>query len=455
MAELLGRHWRPCGTSWTKFIWSFFGAWMGRSTKLGRHVCSSKTRVISVSVCGCHQNGWKEVEYGFHVWEIDEKRWSWRTNFISWPCIFGMYSTWMQTQWNNCWTIRKMFESRTPAGATEKLPWWWGPHAKTVAWSYDMEGHARKCFKRYCELANKKMEQLSKVSSPCLDDHQFKQGELESVGELSEVCSQIVLKCLYLARIGRPDISMVSEQNCSFNHQMDRSFWPTFRLVDFIHLSHEWLSSMLSCGKHSSALQIGFIPRLWLACDLEDSKSTSGWSLVSSEVEHLSPSVGCARSELLSRTVLQSLKSFLLMLDYAWMGHLLSVSGTKWLSFLKFTTNWEKTAKVWSNVRCGSTYPLTLTPFPKVSLSCTFLKTMKQWSKWSPKTKSNDETRIQNPQSWAWLVVRQDQLTEDPNHICWHQKPARRPGHTRKFFAWRMEPSSSFVQHYEFLDVLS
>ena len=29
---------------------------------------------------------------------------------------------------------------------------------------------------------------------------------MKSVGELSQVCSQIVLKCLYLARIGRPDI---------------------------------------------------------------------------------------------------------------------------------------------------------------------------------------------------------------------------------------------------------
>ena len=27
-----------------------------------------------------------------------------------------------------------------------------------------------------------------------------------SVGELSRVCAQIVLRCLYLARIGRPDI---------------------------------------------------------------------------------------------------------------------------------------------------------------------------------------------------------------------------------------------------------
>ena len=50
------------------------------------------------------------------------------------------------------------------------------------------------------------MEQLFKVSSPCLDDHLFKKEELESVGELSKVCSQMVLKCLYLARIGTPDI---------------------------------------------------------------------------------------------------------------------------------------------------------------------------------------------------------------------------------------------------------
>ena len=95
----------------------------------------------------------------------------------------------------------KMFESRICAGATEKLPVWEKPDAKTVAWSYDMEGHAQKCVERFCELANKKVEQLCKVSNPCLDDHQFKQEELESVGELSEVCSQIVLKCLYVARI--------------------------------------------------------------------------------------------------------------------------------------------------------------------------------------------------------------------------------------------------------------
>ena len=87
----------------------------------------------------------------------------------------------------------KMFESGISAGATEKLLGWQKPQARTVAWSYDMKGHAEKCVERYCELANKKVNQLYKVSHPCLDDHQVKQEELESVGEKSEVCSQIVL----------------------------------------------------------------------------------------------------------------------------------------------------------------------------------------------------------------------------------------------------------------------
>ena len=49
-----------------------------------------------------------------------------------------------------------------------------------------------------CELANKTTQQLYKVSTPCNDDHHFKEEEMKSVGELSHVCSQIVLKMLIL-----------------------------------------------------------------------------------------------------------------------------------------------------------------------------------------------------------------------------------------------------------------
>ena len=56
----------------------------------------------------------------------------------------------------------KMFESRVSVGATEKLPGWENPHAKTMSWSYDIEGHAQKCVERSSELANKKTEQFYK-----------------------------------------------------------------------------------------------------------------------------------------------------------------------------------------------------------------------------------------------------------------------------------------------------
>ena len=103
------------------------------------------------------------------------------------------------------WTITEpCLNRRISAGGLEKLPY--PQNIRISSWSYDMVGHAKKCVERYCELANKTTQQLYKVSTPCIDDHYFKEESTKSVGELSNTCSQIVLKCLYLTRIGRPDI---------------------------------------------------------------------------------------------------------------------------------------------------------------------------------------------------------------------------------------------------------
>ena len=100
-----------------------------------------------------------------------------------------------------------MFESGISDTAMEKLPEALAPRkpeTNTISsWSHDMEGHAKNCVERYYELANKTTQQLFKVATSCMDDHQFKEEENESVGELSTVGSQIVLKWLYPARIGR------------------------------------------------------------------------------------------------------------------------------------------------------------------------------------------------------------------------------------------------------------
>ena len=99
-----------------------------------------------------------------------------------------------------------MFEARISAGAKEKLLTRASkkPRIEIISsWSYDMESHAKKCEERCFEFSNETIQQFFKVATPCMDDHHFKEEENESVGELSTVCSQNVLKCLYLARIGR------------------------------------------------------------------------------------------------------------------------------------------------------------------------------------------------------------------------------------------------------------
>ena len=86
---------------------------------------------------------------------------------------------------------RSMCEFRISAGAVEKQPSTGKLDAYISSWSYDVEGRAKKCVERSCELANKSTQQLHRVATPCLDDHQFKEEGIGSVGELSKVCSQI------------------------------------------------------------------------------------------------------------------------------------------------------------------------------------------------------------------------------------------------------------------------
>ena len=64
---------------------------------------------------------------------------------------------------------RAMFESRISTERTEKLPY--SEFVHNSSWSYDMEGHAKKCVERYCELANRTTQQFYIVSTPCIDDH--------------------------------------------------------------------------------------------------------------------------------------------------------------------------------------------------------------------------------------------------------------------------------------------
>ena len=142
-----------------------------------------------------------------------------------------------------------------------------------------MEGHAKKCVERYCELANKTTHKLYKVSTPCIDDHHFKEEELKSVGELSKVCSQIVLNCLYLARIGRPDIlwsvNKLARSITKWTKACDRRL---NRLISYIHHTCEY-KQYCFVGNTAKQWRLGLFQDSDFAGDLEDSKSTSGGTL--------------------------------------------------------------------------------------------------------------------------------------------------------------------------------
>ena len=171
---------------------------------------------------------------------------------------------------------RAMFESRISAGGTEKLPY--SENFRISSCFYDMEGHAKKCVERYCELATKTTQQLYKVSTPCIDDHHFKE-EMESVGELSQICSQIVLQCLYLARIGRPDIpwsvNKLARSITKWTKACDKRL---NRLISYIHHACEY-KQYCYVGNTAKHCILGLFQDSVVAGELEDSKSTSGGTL--------------------------------------------------------------------------------------------------------------------------------------------------------------------------------
>ena len=121
-------------------------------------------------------------------------------------------------------------------------------------------------------------QQLYKESTPCLDDHTSKK-ELKSVEKLSKVCSQVVLKCLYLARIGWSDI-LCSVNNCArsitkWTKVCDKRL---NKLISYIYYTCEYKQHCYVVNT-TKQCRLGRFQDSDLAGDLEDSKSSSDGTL--------------------------------------------------------------------------------------------------------------------------------------------------------------------------------
>ena len=130
---------------------------------------------------------------------------------------------------------RYLFELRMLVGEVEKLSYSKESEANDSSWNNDMECQAKKCVERYCELAAKTSQQFFQVATPCFNDHQFKKEDLGCVGDRSKVCSQIVLKCSYLVRIGRLDVLWsVNKLACAITKRTRACDKQWARFVSFI-----------------------------------------------------------------------------------------------------------------------------------------------------------------------------------------------------------------------------
>ena len=117
-----------------------------------------------------------------------------------------------------------------------------------------MAGHAKNAWK---DIANLRTKQ-----------------ETKSVGELSNVCSQIVLKCIYLARMGRLDIIWSVNKQAraitKWNKSRDKRL---ACLIAYIHHTCEF-KQYCHVGNSAQQCRLGLFQDSDFVGDLEDSKST-------------------------------------------------------------------------------------------------------------------------------------------------------------------------------------
>ena len=143
-----------------------------------------------------------------------------------------------------------------------------------------------------------------------------KNEEMKSVGELSQVCSQIVLKCFYLSRIGRVDILWSINKFARSTTKWTKACGKRMnRLIFFIHHTCEY-KQYCHVGNSANQCRLGLFQDSDFARDLGDSKSTSGGTLcVFLEVKRLFQQCGCARNKLPFLTVQRNLGLCLWTLD--------------------------------------------------------------------------------------------------------------------------------------------
>ena len=260
---------------------SSIGTRLGKSSELGMCVCQTSKRTIPISVCGRYKTCWQETKHqsdlemlmkGVDVGEP--------TSFLDHVYV-GCTQRECQISKDIVDNYKSLFESRMSAGAEENFQKR-KPHGNLMqklsihgpmTWNVTQ----RNAWKYIANWANKTTNNYTKSRHHIWMTTNLKDEEIGSVGDLSSVCSQIVLKCLSLARIGRPGIlwsvNKLARAVKKWTKACDKRL---ARLISSVHHTCEYRQYCFFVGNTAQQCRLGLFQDSDFAGDLEDSKSTSG-----------------------------------------------------------------------------------------------------------------------------------------------------------------------------------
>ena len=210
MVQIMVQYGRPSRSSWSKTVWSSFcRTIMGKSirkssieTWMGE---SSKLRMLNYS-CLWMWTTWNWLGRNKTLTQCGKYLWK-KSTWASQDVYFRLHSTRMRNGQRYCGQVQKDVWIQDLCRSRRKVTLFteiWRRHPPS--WSYDMEGHAKKCVERYCEQTNKTYQQLYKVATHALMTINSKKKNWDLLENCQKYALKIVLKFTYLTRTGRPDI---------------------------------------------------------------------------------------------------------------------------------------------------------------------------------------------------------------------------------------------------------
>ena len=339
--------------------------------------------------------------------------------------------------------------------------------------------HGRACKEmlgKYCELANKTTEQLYKVATPCMDDHQFRRRrKWISWRIIYCLLTKNVLKCLYPWHVleGLTFYGLWTNLRVWWRNRQKKAYDKRLaRLIAYIHHRCEY-RRYCYVGNTAQHCSLGLFQDSDFAGDLEDPKSTSGGILCIFGSQTFVPiSLMCKKHTSVAHSSTEAEVIFSrCRITHGWDSRSRSLGFCDWsISFLTKPNQQnqrcerakERTCRQLLNQNMQKQMPTTNTNVDLTSIitfhqseqhsgSFAMLSVFEDNEAVIKGLKSHNETCVKNSQSCFWLVVWQNQFRfQNSDQVHRHQTSDCRHTDKRKLNTWRMEQSSLFVQHHAF-----